>query len=59
VPQLPVFSFGTFGIVQWGQQVRLYADSGTAIEGIGSVGLGDIASEFSISGYLVDVPFAP
>ena len=61
VPMSPVFSSGTqSGITGWGQQVRLYADSGTAIEGTGSDGSFDVvASEFTISGYLVDVPFAP
>jgi hypothetical protein len=45
----------------WGQQVRLYADSGTYIKGFASIDLqsADILVTFSVSGYLVDVPFTP
>ena len=41
----------------WGQQVRLYADSGTTIEGTGipSTTASSYSFQFNISGYLVDV----
>jgi len=42
----------------WGQQVRLYADSGTTIDGTGipSTTESSYSFQFNISGYLVDVP---
>ena len=45
----------------WGQQLRLYADSGSVIKGSASIDLqsADILVGFSVSGYLVDVPFTP
>jgi hypothetical protein len=49
-----------FLLAPWGQQVRLYADSGPINGlGLGSGGAGAVAFTFSISGYLVDVPFTP
>jgi hypothetical protein len=49
-----------FLLATWGQQVRLYADSGPiSCLGVGSGGAGAVAFTFSISGYLVDVPFTP
>jgi hypothetical protein len=42
----------------WGQQVRLYADSGTTIlgDGLPSITASPFNLTFNISGYLVDVP---
>jgi hypothetical protein len=41
----------------WGQQVRVYADTGAIdVTGDGNAG---VTYQFSISGYLVDVPFTP
>jgi hypothetical protein len=53
----PQPAFG-FLVTAWGQQVRLYADSGL-ITGIGAGSGSNITIRFNISGYLVDVPFAP
>ena len=50
------------GHTDWGQQVHLYADSGTAIEGVALIQNNASAGFivlWTISGYLVDVPFAP
>ena len=62
VPTTPPAPNGTFPI-QWGQQVRLYADGGSNVSGeavsSGSGGSAGFNSEFIISGYLVDVPFTP
>jgi hypothetical protein len=56
----PAYPNAPSGITTWGQQVRLYADPGTAIDGSGiaSASAG-FTVDFTISGYLVDVPFTP
>jgi len=58
VPQTSPELFGGFG-TSWGQQLRLYADSGPITAFGGGSGTGAVSFAFSISGYLVDVPFAP
>jgi hypothetical protein len=64
IPPTPpaVSNFGAPGAgTSWGQQVRLYADSGTAINGSGlpTPITSAYSFQFNISGYLVDVPFTP
>jgi hypothetical protein len=46
-------------LTTWGQQVRLYADSGPIQCQAGGSGGTNVIFTFSISGYLVDVPFTP
>jgi hypothetical protein len=50
---------GSLLTTAWGQQVRLYADSGLITGTGGGGGDGNVVFRFSISGYLVDVPFTP
>jgi hypothetical protein len=47
--------------VATGQQVKIYADAGTGVVVTGSRNstVGSASFHFSISGYLVDVPFSP
>jgi hypothetical protein len=58
MPQTSPELFSSFG-TSWGQQLRLYADSGPITAFGGGSGTGAVSFAFSISGYLVDVPFAP
>jgi hypothetical protein len=56
----PAYGTGARGSISWGQQVRLYADPGTLIVGEANASApAIITGGFTISGYLVDVPFAP
>jgi hypothetical protein len=58
----PTVSFEAFGIIQWGQQVRLYSDSGATVlvhAFRSGIGMGAATFTFGITGYLVDVPFTP
>jgi hypothetical protein len=64
VSVLPLVSTNLGAATQWGQQVRLYADSGAIFVGVSFGGTGVAVTgtanfNFDISGYLVDVPFTP
>jgi hypothetical protein len=62
-PTSPAFTLGAgaaVGTTGWGQQVHLYADPGTVINGSAErSGSGPFTFAFHISGYLVDLPFTP
>jgi hypothetical protein len=63
-PTSPAFTLGAgvppVGTTGWGQQVHLYADPATVINGSAErSGSGLFTFAFHISGYLVDVPFTP
>jgi hypothetical protein len=48
------------GTSTWGQQIRMYADPGSNIgAGVFTNPPTSVSFTFTISGYLVDVPFAP